>query len=181
MKSRWIAGLLAVTLVVAAPNAFARGLGIGAYGGVSIPVLQDDVEQGTTYGVRAPLHLLPTLTFEPFYESTGLGDVDEDFGGLPYTRSGGDMSRFGLNVLFEFGTGVTFYPYGGFSSHKWTRDGSPDFDEVGYNGGLGIGFGTGIGLRFDLRGELDVIPTDDTSRKFGNVNVGVSYNLFKMP
>jgi len=173
--------LTVLALALPASQALARGIGIAGYGGITVPVLSDDADRGTQFGVRAPVRLIPMLTFEPFYESNALGDVTEDFGGVSYTRSGGDVSRYGLNALVEFGTGVSFYPYGGISQHNWTRDGSADVNEVGYNVGIGLGFAIPAGFRIDVRGELDVIPTDDTSRKLANANVGVSYNVFKMP
>jgi len=36
-------------------------------------------------------------------------------------------------------------------------------------------------VSFDVRGEFLMIPTDQTSQKFGNVTAGVSYKFFSTP
>jgi opacity protein-like surface antigen len=53
--------------------------------------------------------------------------------------------------------------------------------EIGYNGGLGIGFTPMPKFSIDLRGELNAIVTGDTSQKFGNVTLGVTYDLVGLP
>ena len=47
------------------------------------------------------------------------------------------------------------------------------------NFGLGFKFSPMAKLAFDLRGELSAVITGDTSRKFGNLTLGVSYALFE--
>ena len=60
--------ILAVALLVTAPAAsHAAEIGVGAFGGYSIPVQQDDVDNGPVFGLRAPVKLLPLLTLEPYF------------------------------------------------------------------------------------------------------------------
>ena len=85
---------------------------------------------------------------------------------------------FGGNVLLKFGTGFTFFPFAGIGTSELTRSGSEDISDITYNMGLGFGFTPMEKLSFDLRGELAMIATDDTSQKFANVTAGVYYDIW---
>ena len=50
---------VALALFAFASTASAGGIGIGAFGGASVPLVQDDNGQGTMYGVRVPVSLVP--------------------------------------------------------------------------------------------------------------------------
>ena len=176
MKSRVFTALFALALVPAV--AAAGTLGIGAFGGLSFPIINDTAGNGAQYGVRAPINLIPLLTVEPFYAQSSLGDVDETFGGQSYTRSGPDVKTFGANAIFNFGGPVKFYPLVGIGGTTIEQSGSEDISETSLNFGLGFGFQPMEKLGVDLRGELCSVVTGDTSRKFGNLTVGVSYALF---
>jgi hypothetical protein len=172
--------LTALALVLIQGTAAAAvGIGVGAFGGLSIPIVNDLSEQGSTFGIRVPLNVAPMVTIEPFWASSSLGDVDEEFGGISYTRDGGETNGFGANALFHFGgTGFSFFPFVGLGSYTIKRDGSDDITDMGLNFGLGIGVSPMPKLSLDLRGEVNSIITDETSQKFGNVTLGASYNLF---
>jgi len=175
---RWTTfAAVALTLAFSASAAHAIGVGIAGFGGISFPILQDDVAQGTQFGVRVPVKLVPLFTVEPYYASSALGDKSEDFAGLSYTRDGGTMSSFGANVLLTTGGPVSFYPFVGIGSQKWTREGSSDLNDTAWNFGLGIGFTPMPSFGIDVRGELNMMTTGDTSRKYGNATVGLSYHL----
>lgn len=173
----------ALALAVCAGSAHARGVGVGVFGGVSIPILNDLSKQGSQFGIRVPVNVLPLLTVEPYYAQSGLGDAEEEFGGITYTRDGGDLKSFGANVMLAFGGPVRFYPFVGLGQFTLERDGSADIEELGYNFGLGVGFDIPalIGLGADLRGEFAMVPTDETSQKFANITAGLRYNFFKVP
>ena len=91
----------ALMLMLAAGAAHATGVGAGVYGGLSYPLLQDDVASGTLYGLRAPIALVPMITVEPFYASSALGDAEEVLGGLSYTREGFDQTAYGVSVMLD--------------------------------------------------------------------------------
>lgn len=176
MKLRVFTALFALALVPAV--AAAGSVGVAAYGGVSFPIVYDTATQGPQYGLRVPVHLIPLLVVEPYYAQTSLGDKDETFGGQTYTRSGPDLKTFGANALFNFGGPVKFYPFVGIGSTTIKQSGSDDVTDTNLNFGLGFGFTPMPKLGIDLRGELNSVVTGDTSRKFGNLTVGVSYALF---
>lgn len=176
-----IAALSLLALALGTGSAGAVGFGVGAYGGLTYPLLQDDTGQGSVFGARAPVTLAPMFVVEPFYSSTSSGDVDEEFGGVPYTRSGLDVTAFGANVLFPFGTGFRFYPFAGIGSYKLEREGSEEVTNTGYNFGLGFGISPGVpGVTIDIRGEMSAVVDGDTSRKWANATVGVTYNFFNL-
>jgi hypothetical protein len=162
----------------------AANLGVGAFGGASIPIVQDDSDTGTQYGLRVPVRLARFLTLEPYYAHTALGDVSATFDGLEYQRSGFDIDEFGINLLLG-STGVAgafpIYPFAGVASHSLSRDGSDDLTEVGYELGLGLGFGLPHGIGIDLRGAFDFVVIGDGTRKAANINLGLSYKLWARP
>jgi opacity protein-like surface antigen len=182
---RRIGILAAFALVLAVVPAGATGIGVGVFGGASIPVVNDLSDQGSIYGIRVPVSFSPGLSAEAFYAQSALGDVTEDFGGgITGTRDGGDMKSLGANLVFGMGAPtLSFHTIVGIGSYKLEREGSEDIKKAGYTLGLGLGIApTGLmGLTFDVRGEFVMIPTDETSQKFGNVTAGVTYKFFTTP
>lgn len=177
---KWLS-LSLLTLVLTAGMAQARGIGVGAFGGASIPIANDLAKQGTAFGIRVPVTLLPLVTVEPFASFSSLGDAEETFGPTTFTRDGGKNNGFGANVLLSFGGPISFFPFAGLGSYTIEREGSEDVSEMGYNFGLGIGFSPTPMIGLSLRGELNAVVTDDTSQKFANVTLGAHYNVFTMP
>lgn len=175
---RWLISAAALLLLLAAGAAHATGVGVGVYGGLSYPIVQDDVKSGTLYGLRAPVSLVPMITVEPFYASSSLGDAEEVLGGISYARDGFDQTAYGVSVMLgnPAGMGFRMYPFAGIGKYKLERIGT-DIDEMGYNFGLGIGIGATPKLSLQIRGELEMVKTGDTSRKFGNATVGLTYGL----
>jgi hypothetical protein len=169
----------ALLLALAAGSANATGVAVGVYGGLSYPIIQDDVKSGSMFGLRAPIALAPIFTVEPFYASSSLGDATETLGGIEYTRQGFDGKAYGVNAMLgsTTGTGFHFYPIVGIGKFKLERAGSPDIDETGYNFGLGIGIGATPKVTLQIRGELNMVVTGDTSRKFGNATAGLVYGF----
>jgi hypothetical protein len=178
---RLCASFALLALLTSAGAAHAVSVGVGAFGGLSVPIVQDDTGQGTVFGLRVPVNLVPMISVEPYFSSASGGDKEETFGSITETRTGLDVTGFGANVLIPFGTGFRFYPFAGIGSHTIKREGSDDLTKTAYNFGLGIGFSPPVvGLSVDVRGELTAVVDGDVSRKWANATVGVSYNVFKM-
>lgn len=175
--------LLALTLAllaVSAGTAGAGGIGIGAFGGMSFPIVQEDVSQGSLMGLRFPVTLVPLVTVEPYWASGSLGNKDQTVGGFTYTREGFDESAFGLNAMLTTGGPVQFYPFVGLGRTKLERSGF-DRSLTTYNAGFGVGFAPVPKLSVHVRGEFQMAVDGDASRKFGNVTLGASYALFSLP
>ena len=175
---------VALALFAFASTASAGGIGIGAFGGASVPLVQDDNGQGTIYGVRVPVSLVPIFTLEPYYSKSTGGDKDQEVGGSTFTRSGIDLTSYGANLMLAFGTGFQMYPYAGIGTTQSERPGL-DASATAYNFGLGFGISPpALKLALHLRGEMAVVREEDateSARKWANVTVGVSYGLFSFP
>jgi len=184
MKRRFTLLALVLAAILPAGAARAASIGVEAFGGVSIPIVQDDTDQGSQFGVRVPVNLIPLLTVEPYFGASALGNKSVTLGAVTYERDGGDVTAFGLNArLGGFsGPGLKVFPYVGIGSHTLKREGTADLTKAGYNFGLGIGFSPLPKLSAGLRGEFNMIPLgNETSRKFANVTLGVSYNVLSLP
>ena len=178
---RRITALMLVTLALSAGVARAASFGIGAFGGMSIPVLQDDTDRGTMYGLRVPVKLVPLVTIEPYYAASNLGDKTTTVAGLSYTRQGFDETAFGANAMLTMGGPISFYPFAGLGQTKLKRTG---FDQSfpTYNFGLGLGISPMPNISIHIRCELQAVSlASGTSRKFGNATIGASYALFSKP
>jgi opacity protein-like surface antigen len=173
--------LVLLLALAVAGGAEAAGVGVGVFGGASVPILQEDAGRGTVYGLRLPVDLVPMLRLEPYWAKARLGDVEETFGGLPYTRDGGEISTFGLHAMLSTGGPLRFFPFVGIGSCTLAREATDDRTKVGYDAGVGLGLSPIPGLEVDLRGEFVVIPMDETSRKFVNVTLGASYHFLNLP
>jgi hypothetical protein len=179
MRSRVFFALLALGWIPAAARA--GSVGIGAFGGVSLPILNDTAGNGSQYGVRVPVHVVPYFGVEPYFAQSSLGSTDQTFAGLSYTRSGPDVTTWGANAIFYFGGPVQFYPLVGIGSTTIQQTSSADVTGTNINFGLGFGFTPLPKTTIDLRGEMNSVITGSTSRKFGNITAGVSYALFGVP
>jgi hypothetical protein len=173
--------LLCAALIVLAAlpaSAHAMSVGLGVYGGMSIPIVQEDNGQGSLYGVRVPVSLTPIVVLEPYYASTQGGNKDQGVSGITYTYDGIDNTSYGVNVLFAMGM---MYPFAGLNSNHLKRSGL-DETKTGYDFGLGVGFKLPIvGLSANARGALNIVSSPastQSSRKWGEVTVGVSYDVF---
>lgn len=178
MKRLLMIALVAFACV--ASNAHAGSIGVGAFGGVSVPVLQEDQAQGSLLGIRVPVKLVPLFTAEPFYSKGKLSDKTVTIGGLDFTREGFDVTTYGLNAMLTLGGPISFYPYAGIGKAKFERTGQNE-SWTSYSLGLGLSLSPIPKVSVDLRGELQAAVDGDVSRKMVNVTLGASYSLFSMP
>jgi hypothetical protein len=176
--TRTIAFAALVFTLIAGTARAEVGIGIGVYGGLSVPIVQEDVTQGSLFGVRVPVKLIPLMTLEPYYLSSALGDGEETLESIEYTREGFEHTGVGVNGILGTvgGSSFSFYPYAGIGSHKLERTGT-EIKETAYNVGLGFSVKAAHKISLQIRGELNMVVTGDTSRKFGHATVGLNYHL----
>ena len=181
MNRTWWAMVVAAALVAPAARAGTIAVGGGVFGGMSFPVLQDDQGQGSLFGARIPVRLATLLAVEPFYSTSALGDKTiETSPGFSVTREGSDVTTYGVNALFPFGTKTLLYPFAGIGSAHFTRDGE-DETFTSYDLGLGLGVTLIPKLMLDVRGEMQAASSGQTSRKMFNVTLGATYSIFSTP
>jgi len=181
MNRTWWAIVIAAVLLAPAARAGTIAIAGGVFGGMSFPVLQDDQSQGPIFGARIPVRLAALLAVEPFYSTSALGDKTiETSPGFSVTRSGSDVTTYGVNALLPFGTKTLLYPFGGIGSARFQRDGA-DESFTSYDLGLGLGLTLIPKLMLDVRGELQMAASGETSRKMFNVTLGATYSIFNTP
>lgn len=170
----------ALALLLWAGNARAGGIGLGAFAGMSYPVLQDDTGEGALVGLRAPVSVVPMLTVEPFYASSRLADKVTMVADVPYAREGFDERAYGVNLMLATGGPLSFYPFAGIGKTTLERTGFESTFTT-YDVGVGLSVSPLPKLSVDLRAELQAVVDGDVTRKFGNATAGVSYRLFGLP
>lgn len=167
--------LLTFLTVASAVPASAIGFGIGGYGGMQIPIIQEDQSSGTAFGIKAKFGLVPGIAFEPNLNFAKYGDAEFEFG----TRKGSKVTSYGVDAVLGSGIGaVGFRLYGilggGFYSIK--RDYDDDVSKFGWSTGMGfeIGFTPSFGI--DIRGKINVISMDGGgTKKAAAVTGGINY------
>jgi opacity protein-like surface antigen len=165
-------------------TAHAGGFGVGAYGGLNIPVLQDDQGSGKIFGFKFRLKALPFLTLEPNlnFASYGAPEPDDFDAGI----DGAKVTSYGVDgTLGSTTPGVGFKPYfvGGIGFYSVSQpDEISEFVEdetnFGFSGGLGfeIGFSPKIGL--DVRGKAHIVPIDGGgAAKSLTATAGLNFNF----
>jgi hypothetical protein len=182
---RFTVVLLAGALVVMAPAVYAGPitLGIGGFGGINIPVVQDDAGSGTLYGLRAPVQLVPMLRVEPFVHFMKNGKYEVDGLGGPFEFDGGDLTAFGISGLLGAplntpALGISLVASIG--SYKYEEEGYDSETQAGFAGGIDvmIGLGPTTPVGISGRGEILVIPLEDGgSRKHVLLTVGAFYKF----
>ena len=172
--------LVTLLLIGAALSAQTPKIGVGAFGGLSIPVAQDDQASGTEFGFRARVKLA-FITFEPNFTLSKWGQADPPVG-ITTMPDGSKVTAFGVDALLGGAPGVVgFKPYFviGAASYKVKND-DTKFEETdfGFSGGLGVMLGLTPKFDVDVRGKAVVIPMEDGgSKKAISVIAGVAINL----
>ena len=124
---------------------------------------------------------LPALSRRAFFSTSALGDKTiEAAPGFSVTRDGADVTTYGVNAVFPFGTTAMLYPYVGIGSAKFERAGAEE-TFTSYDLGLGLGFTVMPKFWVDIRGELQAAASSETSRKMFNLTLGASYAIFHTP
>lgn len=158
------------------------GWGLGGYGGVNVPIVQDDAGSGTVFGLRGQIQPVTLVRFEPFVAFLKNGEYDIPGIGGPFQGDGGKLNAFGLNAMLGTpmttpGVGVSLVA--GIGSWKYDVDGYESETRVGYTGGVDLSFGVpNSPIAINGRAELLIIPQDGGgSRKHGLITIGAIYKL----
>lgn len=175
--SRFLVGLLAVAFVLgAASTSLATGCGVGGFAGVSIPLVQDDAENGTVFGGRVKLSLGNLLGVEPnfTYAKDGEWEVEE----VEEIFEASKFTSFGVNLLFNGAGPVTAFRMFPFIGVKYYSEDHPVHDRdprLGWDAGFGFEFGAG-NLGFEGRGTFELMTLEGGgSRKWAHITGGVNF------
>jgi hypothetical protein len=172
--------LLLLILTLLSPCIHAQGLklGVGAFGGMNIPVVQDDQKTGSVFGFRAGLRVLPFLIAEPNVTFGKWGSPDE-VEGVKWEIDGSKINSYGIDAIIGNVHGIKgFKPYGilgaGIYSIK-NDDTGYDESKLGFSGGFGFGIGLSPMLDVDVAGRLVVAAQEEGSKKALFVTAGLNY------
>lgn len=175
--------VLGLVLLLAAPLALAQEgpkLGVGAWAGMSIPIVQDDQESGMVFGFMGRYKLLPFLVVEPGISFTKWGAPDA-IEGIDFGIDGSKLTSIGVNATLGGAPGVPgVKPFfvAGVASYKVKNDDTGyDNSKLGWNAGLGLGFGLSPAFDLDFRGLMIVAPQEGGSKKALSVTGGLNFNF----
>jgi hypothetical protein len=170
--------VLCASIVTAQPSKF----GIGAFGGVNIPVVQDDQASGPVFGFKVRYQLIPLLVLEPNISFTSYGAPDNDE--FDFDIDGSSVTAFGIDVTLGNPVGkMGFKPYfvAGLGFYNQKNDeiddvfGAPG-SKAGISGGFGIGLGFTPKIDADIRGKAHIAGSEgDISKKSVSITGGLNY------
>ncbi|MCP4684167.1 MAG: porin family protein [bacterium] len=176
--------VLGLVLLLAAPTVLAQDegpkLGVGAWAGMSIPVIQDDQESGMVFGFMGRFKVLPFLVLEPGFSFAKWG-APETIEGIDFGIDGSKLTSIGINATLGGAPGVPgVKPFfvAGIASYKVKND-DTGYDEsnLGWNAGLGIGYGISPSFDLDFRGLVVVAPQENGSKKALSITGGLNFNF----
>ncbi|KPK99740.1 MAG: hypothetical protein AMJ91_06545 [candidate division Zixibacteria bacterium SM23_73_3] len=163
MKKIVCLSLICIFLVGASSVAAAGKFSIGGFAGLNIPIGQEDMGNGTLFGVKGRVLLLPFLGVEPNFVFSQYGDKEHNVGGETMTREGGDITSFGADAVFGSFSGFSqarFYGLLGINSNTLKREKIPDQTRLGLSFGAGIEFLPTDVFSIEVRARIHAISLD---------------------
>ncbi len=165
-------------IVISGARAQEIKIGAGAFGGVNIPIVQQDQDMGTAFGIRGRIAFKPIIVIEPnitFGKWGEPGDVD----GYELGIDGSKITSFGVDVAVGGTPGVPGLKpiiFAGIGIYSIKND-DTDFDEskLGFDGGLGLMIGAMPYLDIDIRGTLMIATQEEGSKKAAIITGGLTY------
>jgi hypothetical protein len=178
----WIAVLLILLAVSPTARAGILGLGIGVYGGVNAPLLDEDTSAGSVIGVKlrvAPP--IPMIGFEAYYERIGQESAEDVWkqGDVGLAFNGDGFNVFGADVLIgsvRNPAGLKMYGIAGVNLVDVSEDGSEEM-KLGGELGAGIEFEPPIlGLGVEVRAMVMVMAWEaGPDWRVGTLTAGLNY------
>lgn len=172
--------LVLVTLFLMAISVSAQtpSFGVGFFGGVNYPIVQDDQGNGSAFGFLARFKVLPMVAIEPNITFGKWGKPDP-IEGIDLGIDGSRITSFGIDLTLGSGLGkLGFKPYfhGGIASYKIENDATGyDQTKVGVSGGFGFAFGISPAFDIDIRGKAVIAPQEKGSKKAVLVTGGINF------
>lgn len=179
-----------LALQIPSTHAESYPLGVEAFGGWDMPVVQEDIASGPMFGMSVRGYLIAFLHGQLLFCSTSQGDEDKSVtplgeSSITETLKGGTLTSLGARLLFTGKNPAPVWPYGfiGISTNKFApgeRDKETLFG-TSWGGGLAISLYRDL-VYVDLSTGLLVMPIADNkaSRKNWQTSLGLMY-LFHIP
>ncbi len=157
--------LLLMLVFVLSPAVKGDPLGVGAFAGALIPVVQEDQGSGYVAGVKARVNLPGMLAVEPNITFGDYGEATIEGVG---TRDGSTLRHFGVDLLLGGGLaaiGPKPYFFVGGAIYNTKRDGDETTNKAGWSFGLGVSLGLANYLDVDVRGRANIATSEGSSSK----------------
>ncbi|MFH1700404.1 MAG: outer membrane beta-barrel protein [Candidatus Zixiibacteriota bacterium] len=152
--------------------------GVGGFGGLILPAVMDDQGNGTVFGLKARIKIMPLITAEPNITFGKWGEPDPIDGFNPGI-DGSKINSYGVDATFGNSPGVIgFKPYGVLGAAIYSiKNDDTGFDESKLGWSIGLGFGFGFSPQFDLdiRGKANVALQENGSKKALYITAGLNY------
>ncbi len=175
-----VLSLLLVLAGATVTHAGFLGVGVGVYGGMSMPI-ELDAKMGSIVGARVKvLPAIPLIGVEAYYASINQKSPDDlwDEQDLGIVSGGDTYATFGANLLIGglSGPGLRTFGIVGVNFVEFEDHGTKEFK---YGGELGVGVEIVppfIGLGIEGRASVMLLGWDEgADRKLSTVTVGVNY------
>jgi hypothetical protein len=168
-----------VLFVLGATSVAAAGkFSIGAFGGLNIPLVQDDAKSGALYGAKGRILLLPYLGIEPYFSFAEYGGKDVEVRGQSFAGKSGDITSFGADLVLGSISGLgkaRFYGLVGINSNTYKREGIPDETGLGFAFGSGFEYFATEILSLEIRAKYHPIKVGDGGRVHFEISGGLNY------
>lgn len=169
--------ILAVGLLIPAVQAGQISLGAGVSGGLEFPIAQQDQKQGSVFGFRVRVGVLPMVTLEPGLSFTRYGDPE--FDDFTPDIEGAKVTGYTLDAVLGGafgGTGVKPYGLFGIGYYNTALEHfGDDKKNFGWSAGFGLEIGVAPMVGLDFRGRAAMISTDGGgTKKSGSVTGGIN-------
>ncbi len=185
MKKLVCFNMMLLFLVGASSVGAAGKFSVGAFAGLNMPLIQEDMGNGTLFGAKGRITLLPFLGVEPniVFSNYGDKDIEDDDGNLIGTRKGGEVTSFGVDAVFGNFSGFSqarFYGLVGVNSNTMKRDGLSDQTRLGVSLGTGIEFLPADAFGIEVRARIHSISLDGGGGR-NNLELSAGLNYYFGP
>jgi hypothetical protein len=152
--------------------------GVGGFAGLNMPAVMDDQANGTVFGFKARINIIPLITAEPNITFGKWGEPDP-IDGFDLGIDGSKINSYGVDATIGNKPGVIgFKPYGVLGAAIYSiKNDDTGFDEskLGWSAGLGFGFGFSPQFDLDIRGKANIALQENGSKKAIYVTAGINY------
>ncbi len=184
---RFVCLIMMLLFLAGASSVGAAGkFSVGAFAGLNMPLIQEDMGNGTLFGAKGRITLLPFLGVEPniVFSNYGDKDIKDDAGNLIGTRKGGDVTSFGVDAVLGSLVGFSparFYGLVGINSNTSKREGLADQTRLGLALGAGVEFMPADAFGIEVRAKIHSISLEGGGgRNNLELTAGLNYHFGPM-
>ena len=171
--------LMLAALFLLAGQAESAQIGVGAFWGKNLPIVQEDASLDKLYGFKLILIPFSFVALEPNFTYSGMGQATLNIGGTSMTRDGGQIKSYGIDLLLGNFSSRFFHIYllGGLSKSTLQKESLPDFNKTAFNAGVGLEITPVKRLGLEVQAKALLLPLDQGGAK-DNLGISGGVNLY---